>query len=72
MTGGLGSMRGINKVIGKKYLAEQAATLLKFAQVTTDPDVAAGLLTKAADLSAKCEEVPDSSPRAPDVQQPEG
>ena len=27
-------------VVGKKYLADQAATLLKFAKATTDPDVA--------------------------------
>jgi hypothetical protein len=62
---------GIN-VVGKKYLAEQAATLLKFAKATTDPDVAAGLLSKAADLSSKSEETLDPSPQAPDVEQPEG
>jgi hypothetical protein len=38
-------------VAGKKYLIDQAATLLKFARATTDPHVAAGLLDKAADLS---------------------
>ncbi len=38
---------------GKKYLTEQAATLLKFAMATTDPDVAAGFLEKAADLSGQ-------------------
>ena len=38
---------------GKKYLTEQAATFLKFAMATTDPDVAAGLLDKAADLPAQ-------------------
>ncbi|WP_407155831.1 hypothetical protein [Bradyrhizobium sp. STM 3557] len=57
---------------GKKYLADQAATLLKFAQATTDPDVAVRLLDKAADLTAKMEEAPDLSPRAPDVEQPDG
>ena len=50
---------------GKKYLTEQAATFLKFAKATTDPDVAAGFLDKAADLSARSE-------AAPDVEQPEG
>ncbi|WOH54110.1 hypothetical protein [Bradyrhizobium sp. sBnM-33] len=56
---------------GKKYLAEQAATFLKFAMATTDPEVAAGFLDKAADLRARSEEAPDASPRAPDVEQPE-
>ena len=59
-------------VPGKKYLSEQAATFLKFAMATTDPDVAAGFLDKAADLSARSEEAPDASPRPPDVEQPEG
>ena len=57
---------------GKKYLMEQAATFLKFAQASTDPDVAAGFLDKAADLSARSEQAPDASPQAPDVEQPEG
>jgi hypothetical protein len=52
-----------------KYLLDQAALLLKFARATTDPDVAARLLDKAADLSAKSEQVPDASPAAPDVEQ---
>ena len=58
-------------MVGKKYLAEQAATLLRFAKVTTDPDVAAGLLSKAADLSSKSEAAVDASPQAPDVELPE-
>jgi hypothetical protein len=57
---------------GKKYLTEQAALLLRFAKATTNPDVAAGLLHKAADLSAKSEQAPDASPGAPDVATPEG
>jgi hypothetical protein len=56
----------------RKYLAEQAATLFKFARATTNPDVALGLLDKAVDLSAKSEKVPDSSLKAPDVEQPKG
>ena len=56
-------------VPGKKYLTEQAATLAK---ATTDPDIAAGYLAKAADLSARSEAAPDASPKAPDVEQPEG
>jgi hypothetical protein len=59
-------------VPGKKYLTEQAATLLRFAKATTDPDIAAGYLAKAADLSARSEAAPDASPKAPDVEQPEG
>lgn len=46
-------------------LTGQAASLLKFARATTDPDVAAGLLDKAADLTARSEDVPDLSPDAP-------
>jgi hypothetical protein len=53
---------------GRKYLAEQAALLLKFAKATADPDLAAGLLDKAADLSAKIKQAPDPSPQAPDVE----
>ena len=49
---------------GKKYLAEQAATLLKFAKATTDPDVAARLLSKAADLSSRVK-LRRTSARAP-------
>jgi hypothetical protein len=59
-------------VAGKKYLTEQAATLLKFARATTDPDVAAALLDKAVDLKARGEQAPDRSPQAPDVEQPDG
>jgi len=59
-------------VPGKKYLTEQAATFLRFAKASTDPDVAAGFLVKAADLSARREAAPDASPHAPDVERPEG
>lgn len=56
---------------GKKYFTDQAATLLKFAKATINPDVAAALLDKAADLSAKSEQAPDASSEAPDVEQRE-
>jgi hypothetical protein len=59
-------------MVRRNYLAQQAATFLKFAKATRDPDVAAGLLDKAARLAAEIEEAPDASPRAPDVEQPEG
>jgi hypothetical protein len=71
VTGNDSSKRGTSIVPGKKYLTEQAATFLKFAMATTDPEVAAGFLDKAADLRARSEEAPDASPRAPDVEQPE-
>jgi hypothetical protein len=70
-SGATSSVTGNQIVPGKKYLTEQAATFLKFAMATTDPDVAAGFLVKAADLSARSEEAPDASPRPPDVEQPE-
>ena len=46
-------------------------TLLKFAKTTSDPNIAAGLLDKAADLKAKVDEstLPDPTPLVPDVQQ---
>jgi hypothetical protein len=60
-----------NQIVpGKKYLAEQAATCLKFAKAATDPALAARFLDKAADLSAKSKKAPDASPQAPDVEQP--
>ena len=59
-------------MVGKKYLADQASTLLKFAKATTNADVAARLLDKAADLTAKMDAVPDASPQAPDVERPQG
>ena len=59
-----------NEIVpGKKYLTDQAATLLKFAMATTDPDVAAGFLEKAADLRTRSQKAPDASPRPPDVEQ---
>ena len=56
---------------GKKYLTDQTVTLLKLAKATTDRDVAARILVKAADLTAKMEEAPDTSLHAPDIEQPE-
>jgi len=53
---------------GKKYLTEQAATCLKFAMASADPDVAAGFPEKAADLQARSQKAPDASPRPPDVE----
>jgi hypothetical protein len=59
-----------NIVTGRPYLTRQATTLLKFAQSTNDPKLAAFLVEKAADLKTQVEETekPDPSPVAPDVE----
>jgi len=59
-----------NIVIGRQYFTRQAATLLKFAQSTTSPQLAAVLTVKAADLKSQLDESmrPDLSPLAPDVE----
>ena len=56
------------KVVGRQYLTRQATTLLKFARTVADPNIAAGLLEKAADLKSKVDDSPDKSPHAPDVE----
>jgi len=64
---------GESTLIGRGYFVRQAATLLKFAQTTTDPKVAAGLVDKAADLRSQVDEtsaLPDLGARAPDVEPP--
>jgi hypothetical protein len=58
-------------VIDRGYLTSQAAWLFKFAKSIKDPDLAAVLIEKAADLKAKAEEAEpppptDTSPRPPD------
>jgi hypothetical protein len=44
--------------------------LLKFAKATTDPNVAAALVEKAADLKSQVDDssAPDPAPLAPDVE----
>lgn len=62
---------GGNIVAGKEYLTRQAATLMKFANATTDRQVAARLVEKAVDLQCRVDDGaarPDRSPRAPDVE----
>jgi len=64
---------GKSTLIGRGYFVRQAATPLKFAQTTTDPRVAAGLVEKAADLKSQVDEasaLPDLSCLAPDVEPP--
>jgi len=41
---------------------------LRFAKTTTDPNVSAALVEKAADLKARIDPLPDRSPHAPDVE----
>jgi len=60
-------------MIGRQYLARQAAALLKFAQATNNPKLAAVLVEKAAILKSQADDhVPahDLSPQAPDVEMP--
>ena len=66
-----GKTTGNYTVIGKGYFVRQAATLLKFAQTTTDPKVAAGLVDKASELKSQVDEAStDLSPLAPDIESP--
>jgi hypothetical protein len=53
-----------------EYVARQVATLLKFAKTTSDPNVSAALVDKAADLRARVDPLPDRGRRAPDVESP--
>jgi hypothetical protein len=58
-------------VVGRSYFTRQATTLLKFAKSTNNPDLAAVLIEKAADLKSQVDErmpAPDPSPLAPDVE----
>jgi hypothetical protein len=57
-------------VVGRSYFTRQATTLLKFAKSTKNPDLAAVLIEKAADLKSQIDETmpPDPSPLAPDVE----
>jgi hypothetical protein len=43
-------------VIGKQYFVRQAATLLRFAKSTKDPQVAAVLVEKAAKFKSQVDE----------------
>jgi hypothetical protein len=56
-------------VVGRSYFTRQAATLM-FAKSTNNPDLAAVLIEKAADLKSQVDETmpPDPSPLAPDVE----
>jgi hypothetical protein len=58
-------------VPGRLYLTRQAATLLRFANSTSNPRLAAALVERAAQLKSQVDErasEPDPSPYAPDVE----
>lgn len=56
-------------MLGKAYLTKQASLLVKFAKTTSDSELSAKLMSKAADLKAQADPMPDSDqgPKAPDV-----
>lgn len=56
-------------MLGKSYLTKQASLLMKFARTTSDSDLSAKLISKAADLKSQADPMPDKDqgPAAPDV-----
>ncbi|MGX9431180.1 MULTISPECIES: hypothetical protein [Bradyrhizobium] len=48
-------------IVRGKYTREAAATLLRFAKSTSDPNLAAALVEKAADLNEQVEDLSLSS-----------
>ncbi len=65
----LGLLQRTFDVLGKTYLTKQASLLLEFARTTSDSDLSAKLISKAADLKSRADPLPDKDqgPRAPDV-----
>jgi phospholipase C len=59
-------------MVGRTYFTRQATTILKFARSTANPELAAMLVEKVADLKSQFDASPppDRSPRAPDVEPP--
>lgn len=59
-------------MLGRLYFTRQAASLLKFAKTTSNPELAAVLVQKAADMRSQVESpqrpAEDKSPVAPDVE----
>jgi hypothetical protein len=67
---GLGQSWKEITVAGRSYFTRQAKTLLEFAKSTSNRELAAFLVEKAAALKTQVDESsppPDLSPRAPDV-----
>ncbi|SFO21942.1 hypothetical protein SAMN05216330_102261 [Bradyrhizobium sp. Ghvi] len=65
----LGILHRTIDVLGKTYLTRQASLLMKYARTTSDSDLSAKLISKAADLKAQADPMPDrdQGPHAPDV-----
>jgi len=61
---------GVHAVLGRLYFARQATTLLKYARSTSNPELAASLVERAAKLKAQidADRRPSTSPHAPDVE----
>jgi hypothetical protein len=59
-------------MIDKNYLARHAAALLRLARITADRDLAAALISKAADLKARIDEAgyPDVTSLASGIDPP--
>ncbi|WP_349253639.1 hypothetical protein [Bradyrhizobium sp. CB82] len=59
----------MRNVLGKTYFNKQASILLKFAKSTSNSQLSAKLVSKAADLKAQADPLPekDVGLRAPDV-----
>ncbi len=58
-------------MVGRSYFTRQATKLLKFAKSTNNPELAAVLIERAADLKSQLDErmpAPDQSRLAPDVE----
>jgi hypothetical protein len=57
-------------LLGRLYFARQAKTLLQFAKSTSNPELAASLIERAARLKAQidADKRPSPSLRAPDVE----
>ena len=60
-------------MLGRLYFTRQAAALLKYAKATSNPELAAVLVQKAADLKSQTDThykdpSNDKSPVAPDVE----
>jgi hypothetical protein len=63
--------RGI--VLGKTYRTRQASLLLKFAKSTSDAELSAKLISKAAELASQTDPLAeDQSLKAPDVDPDDG
>lgn len=56
-------------MLGKAYLTKQASLLMEYARTTSDSELSAKLISKAADLKSQADPLPDKdqSPKAPDV-----